>query len=62
MRLFSLALALSGASAFIWKVDERLAPNSQLVFSEKYMFASGEGPGMMPNGDSFIKLDVDAKI
>ena len=61
-RLCFAALLVVQCDGFIWKVNERLQPNVQLMFTEKHMFGSNQGPYLMTNGDSFMKIDAKIKI
>jgi hypothetical protein len=49
-----LSLLLRPCSGFKWTIDEALDSMQILTLSERYMFASGEGPILLPQGDSYI--------
>jgi hypothetical protein len=42
-------------SGFKWTIDETLDSMQILTLSERYMFASKEGPILLPQGDSYIE-------
>jgi hypothetical protein len=52
-------LFISKASAFIWKLTDVLPADRVLQFSEKYMFATHDGPDVLDQGDSYIDLKID---
>lgn len=54
-----LALFFQTAGAFKWHLTDVLPGNEVLQFSERYMFASGEGPEMLEQDESFIQVDTD---
>ncbi len=45
--------------AFIWKLTDVLPANRVLQFSERYMFATHEGPDFLEQGDSYINIKMD---
>lgn len=50
---------ISLCSSFIWSLTDVLPANRILQFSERYMFASQEGPDLLDQGDSYIHVDMD---
>jgi hypothetical protein len=45
--------------AFKWVLTDVLPANRVLQFSERYMFATHEGPDFLEQGDSFIDVNID---
>ena len=61
-RVLAAALALYSAqlcAGFIWSIDEPVMPDQMLTFTERHMFASGQGPEMMEDGSAFIEVHAD---
>jgi hypothetical protein len=57
--LISLAVGLLPlCSAFVWKLTDDLPAKKILTFSERYMFKSHDGPGILEQGDAYIKVDT----
>ena len=56
-----ILLVLNRINGFEWDISENLGRVGQMTFSERYMFASQKGPEMLPQGDSYIKVDVDVE-
>jgi hypothetical protein len=52
-------LNLQISDAFKWQLTDVLSASKVLTFSEKYMFATQEGPTFLPQGDSYIKISGD---
>jgi hypothetical protein len=44
--------------AFKWQIDEALPVGKYFTFSERYMFAQGEGPPMLEQGKAYIDVDL----
>lgn len=45
--------------AFKWDVHENLPVDRYFTFSERYMFADRNGPVLMNQGSSFIKVNME---
>ena len=56
---FLVSLLLSPSLGFIWHLTDILPSNEVLQFSERYMFPSGKGPGILEQGESWIQIDTD---
>lgn len=54
-----LLLGCVPVRAFKWHLTDVLPGNEVLQFSERYMFASGEGPEMLEQGEAYIQVDTD---
>lgn len=57
-KLLVLAILGCQASGFIWSLDDILIPQKILTLSERYMFASHQGPPLLEQGDAWIKIDA----
>jgi hypothetical protein len=55
-----IILFVTRAFAFKWKLSDNLESKKILTFSERYMFASQNGPTMLEQGDSYIEVDIHA--
>jgi hypothetical protein len=49
---------LSNGVAFRWHLEETIPTSKYFTFSERFMFASGNGPMMLEQGSSYINVDV----
>ena len=59
--IFLLVLScVVGLHAFKWVLTDVLPANRVLQFSERYMFATHDGPDILAQGDSFI--DINMKV
>ena len=47
--------------SFKWELTDTLYPRKILTFSERYMFASGNGPAMLNQGKAYIAIDTTVK-
>ncbi len=54
-----LASLFSRSFGFIWHLTDILPANEVLQFSERYIFASGKGPSVLDQGESYIEIDTD---
>lgn len=43
---------------FEWVMEEELPSHKYFTFSERYMFSSNDGPILLPQGDSYINVDI----
>lgn len=50
---------LGSVSSFIWKLTDVLPANRVLQFSERYMFATKDGPDILDQGDSYIDVKIN---
>ena len=60
--LVLVVLLVNVGHAFIWPIDSSLPADQYFTFSERYMFASKDGPFMMDQGESSIKVDIDFNV
>jgi hypothetical protein len=56
--LLSLCLLFGVGSSFRWKVDDLLEPTNILTLSERYMFATNNGPALLEQGEASINIDT----
>lgn len=57
--IFLCFLLCRKADGFKWHLTDTLPPKKILTFSERYMFATGNGPTMLEQGASYIHVDTD---
>jgi hypothetical protein len=57
--LLLLGVFLCTVQAFKWQISEDLPYDRYFTSSERYMFADRDGPFLMNEGPSFIKIDLD---
>lgn len=57
---FGLVLScLQCVHSFKWDINEDLPYDKYFTFSERYMFGDRNGPVLMDQGPSYIKVDID---
>ena len=50
------------AFAFKWDIKDTLPPKKIITLSERYMFATKNGPTMLEQGDSYISANAEVTI
>jgi hypothetical protein len=60
--IFQVIILINSTNGFKWKIDDTLDPMQILTLSERYMFASGEGPLLLGQGDSYIHVKSDVNF
>ena len=48
--------------SFKWTLNENIAKNVAFRCTEGYMFANGNGPPMLEQGDAYIKVDANVTV
>ena len=56
--IVALSLLCSQSNAFRWELKESFEANKFFTFSERFMFATGNGPVILEQGQSYIDVDV----
>lgn len=56
--LLGVCLLFKDGWSFRWKVDDIMEPTSILTLSERYMFATNNGPALLEQGESSINVEA----
>jgi hypothetical protein len=56
--IYILLLLCCSINAFKWHLLDDLPPNEIITFSERYMFKSKDGPELLVQYDSYIKINA----
>jgi hypothetical protein len=55
-------LLVNHGLSFKWDVDQLIPPDEYFTFSERYMFADRNGPFLMDEGESYIKVATSVTV
>ena len=62
LRITTLWVMLGCSLSFKWKVDDVMQPSNVLTLSERFMFATGDGPALLEDGQSSISVDTKVSV